>query len=342
MLEIESVRKALLSLKPSYQNTSRTEVSVRCPYCGDSVKNRHSAHLYVEMKPPFRYHCKRCESSGALNTSTLRDLQIYSNDVYLDIVTANKTIRQGSGVKKTFVNRTLTLPKEYTPFTQICVDYFNRRYDRIFDYQYIINNFKAILDSEEFFKRNKFNFLTDSNGYPISTRNTPVYDFKNSIGFVSTDSSHIIYRDMSGLQSRKYFNLNLDPHNDENASKIYNIKRPVDLLSKKINLIVTEGIFDIIGVYEHFYKEDVVDNTDYIFAAACGKGYMSVINHYLRMGFLDMDITIYSDSDVDIQTYKALKRSPYLKNTPITIYYNNIGKDFGVPKEQIELRKAVL
>ena len=42
------------------------------------------------------------------------------------------------------------------------------------------------------------------------------------------------------------------------------------MLLKRTKLVITEGIFDIIGVYTHFYKEN--NDKNIIFAAACGKG----------------------------------------------------------------------
>ena len=123
----------------------------------------------------------------------------------------------------------------------------------------------------------------------------------------------------------------------------------IDIMQPVVNLVITEGIFDIIGVYTHFYK-----NTQYekntIFAAACGKSYNAVILNYIRLGFLNLNISIYSDGDVDVNFYRELKDSnPYLKGSNITIFYNDLydpstgyGKDYGVKKEDIKLRKVII
>jgi hypothetical protein len=61
------------------------------------------------------------------------------------------------------------------------------------------------------------------------------------------------------------------------------------------------------------------------------------------MGFLNLAVTIYSDADVDVQFFRDLKAdSPYLKNIPITIFYNTVEKDFGIPKDRIALRRVVV
>ena len=78
-------------------------------------------------------------------------------------------------------------------------------------------------------------------------------------------------------------------------------------------------------------------------AANCGKSYRSTIEKIIRMGFLDLDIVIYSDGDVDIDFYKNMKKDwSILKRSKITIYYNTIGKDYGVKKSDIILRKVVI
>ena len=91
---IQTIREALLKKRPSYQTTSRREIRVRCPYCGDSAKDKSSAHFYIEMQPPFRYHCFKCEASGVLNNGVLQDLEIYDTDVAMSVVNENKVLRE--------------------------------------------------------------------------------------------------------------------------------------------------------------------------------------------------------------------------------------------------------
>lgn len=64
--DVNTIRQRLLKIKPSYQNTNRSEIRVRCPYCGDSVKNPMDAHFYISMTPPFMYHCFKCEESRSI------------------------------------------------------------------------------------------------------------------------------------------------------------------------------------------------------------------------------------------------------------------------------------
>lgn len=335
--KISEIRDLILrNKKPSYSTTNKKEVRVRCPYCGDSRRDQSAAHMYIEMKPPFRFHCFKCETSGVLNNNTLRDLGIYENSITTNLVSLNREFSSLQKIQKVSIKKNKNIRNDHFESLNSynSVNYFNNRYGTSLDGRFITEKFNAVLDAPSFFNSNNIYMPTN------------FYDFNNSIGFLSSDNSHIIFRDISGQQKRRYYNCNI--LNDDSGSKIYNIKTSLNALSPTVNLVITEGIFDIIGVYLHFYMGKSEDNT--IFAAACGKGFNAVILNYIREGFLDMNITIYSDADVDLQFYKDLKRSsPYLKNSRITVYYNSLynkntgfGKDYGVPSNQIKLRKIII
>jgi hypothetical protein len=334
--QVDVIRNVLLSKKPSFLTTNRSHVRVRCPYCGDSRKSPNSAHLYVKMAPPFEFYCQRCDTGGVLNAKVLRELEIYNNEASMSIIEANKNIERVSGIQKISVRkykpRLNTVENEYSVNS---VHYLNHRYGLNLDNDYIVNSFKAITNVDQFFKDNNIR-------YPVDQYGRQMYDFYNSIGFLSSDGSHVIFRDITGQQAKRYYNLNLFNEPRSTSNKLYNIKTELDILQDEINLIITEGVFDIIGVYEHFYKNNI-NNGNYIFAAAAGKGYGAVISHYIQMGFLNLNITIYSDADVDPGFFRELKKNLiYIKNSPLTIYYNTREKDFGVPKDRISLRKVII
>jgi hypothetical protein len=330
--QIEEIRGLILKhKKPSYQTTNRKEVRVRCCYCGDSKKDRNHAHMYISMQPPFAFYCQKCSTSGVLNSQTLKDLGIYNSDASVTIIEANKSIKKNKNQTVNFRKVNPTLNKVESQASANALNYFMHRYNKPFTNEYVVDKFKAITNARQFFEDNKI-YVPQGQ-----------YDFDNSIGFLSSDGTHVIFRDITGQQRKRYYNLNMFQSDDSMPSnKIYNIKTRVDILSEQITLVISEGVFDIIGVYEHFYK-DQADRTDHIFAAAAGKGYGAVVAHYVRMGFLNLNVVIYSDSDVEVDFFKDLKSgSVYLRSTPITIFYNTIGKDFGVPADQIKLRKAIV
>ena len=339
--EVEIIRDLILKNKrPSYTTTNKKEIRVRCPYCGDSKKNHSSAHMYIEMRPPFRFHCFKCETSGVLNQQVLRDLDIYENDLNVSIIEANKNYKQNNKIQTYSYRKAPKLKnRAFDTMASInSVNYFNARYGSSYDEDTLVRRFKCVTDAESFFKDN--NIFVPNNQY----------DFGKAIGFISSDNSHIIFRDITNTQPKRYYNLALYSQDLLNSiSKTYNISNNIDMLTPTVDIVITEGIFDIIGVYSHFYQGTEREKNT-IFAAACGKGYNAVIANYMRMGFLDMNISIYSDADVDINFYRELKsRSQYLKSMSITVYYNSLydpqsgyGKDYGVRAEDIKLKKIII
>lgn len=74
-----------------------------------------------------------------------------------------------------------------------------------------------------------------------------------------------------------------------------------------------------------------------IFSTANGKYYKKTILTFYRLGFIDGEINIFSDNDVDKIYFHYLKKEIF--NQHINLYYNSIEKDFGVSKEKIQLIK---
>lgn len=310
--------------------TSGTELRTRCPYCGDSRKNATSAHMYISMNPPFMYHCFRCDSSGVLNASVLEDFKIHDSTLQVDILTANKNHRPIKG-NKTYKPKELKYKIKNFMAAAQNLAYFNNRFNTNYTLKDrdIIKKYKIILDPLAFFEENKINTLP------------PNFDYAQAIGFVSRDGTFAIFRSINPNEKKRYINVPL--YKEESNSKLYTIGTDVDVLKPKSHIILAEGIFDIIGVYETFYKNKTEDDDNYIFVAACGKSYRSAIDTIVKLGFLDFDITIYSDQDVNIDFYKDLKfNSIYFKQQIITIYYNTASKDFGDVTKGTSVRKVML
>lgn len=334
---IEAIRQLILTNKhPSYQTTDRREIRVVCPYC-DDARHKDPGKFYIAMKPPFMFHCKRCETSGILTAKVLQDLGIYEASAGENLILANKEFKDNQKIQHiSYKRRNLKNIVSNSKAESAALLYFNQRYGTNYTAEEVIEKFKAVLDANYFFQENKI--------YASNKQ----FDCSHAIGFISADSTHIIFRDITGQQNLRYNNLNIEK-SYEDASKLYNISSNIDTMQDEVNLVITEGIFDIIGVYNYFYK-GTPEEENTIFAAACGKSYGAVILKYIRMGFLNLNISIYSDADVDISFYRELKKSsPYLKNSRIIVYYNDkynpvtkYGKDYGVRREEISLRKAII
>ena len=86
---IESIEKEFrLNNKLLLYNSDKTEIMVRCPYCGDS-NNKNHAHFYIKSTTPYEFFCQKCEIKGYLNEDNLKDFNIYNdllfNDLYKEI-----------------------------------------------------------------------------------------------------------------------------------------------------------------------------------------------------------------------------------------------------------------
>lgn len=331
-LQVDRIRQLLKSsLDPCYENTSRTWIYCRCPFCGDSKKSKSSAHFYIAMNPPFGYHCFKCGEHGSLNDDVLNKLGIFNNELSLDILTANKSSQRTSNVslkkeKKVIIN------DSGNATSTAGLSYFNLRFNSSFNLKEVNSKFKCSCDIPQFLKDNNIEV-------PLSG-----FDLSKAIGFLSKDNTYLICRDITNKQSKRYFNLKL--FDSENASKIYTMHTAVDAMSKSINLVITEGVFDIIGIYNAKYKNnpDIENNT--IFAAACGKtSYAAVINQIAKM-FLNINVIIYSDNDVDVYFFKKLKKENIYLSSGLSmkLYYNKFPneKDTGVAPERISLEEAVI
>jgi hypothetical protein len=325
------------SKEVSYLSTNKKELRVRCPYCGDSQRDLRKARFYIEMESPFRYYCfnDNCHASGVLNSETLNKLEIYDSTLDEYIGKLNKESRKGFKIKIRN-NKNTKYEIKNRDSDQFKFDYLNKRFGFNYDDKYWVENYKIVANVDEFIKENKVRINPKMNNF-IKTIDS------DYLGFLSSDKTHCVFRDVTGNHEKmRYWNWNIYDIS-EGAHKFYTIPRQIDLMTEELTLVMTEGVMDIISVYENFYKDDIVDSTSYAFAAAAGKGFETVLNYFIKLGFLKLKLIIYSDNDVNINYYKKLKRnSDFLSNSRITIYYNEYEgeKDFGVSKDKLSRSKA--
>ena len=108
-------------------------------------------------------------------------------------------------------------------------------------------------------------------------------------------------------------------------------------MQEDIHIVAAEGVFDIISL---FYNVFDADDTNKIFCATCNGQYRNALMYYINKGLVGRNIyvDIYRDNDNDkFMNYKKLKAElkSYTKN--YRVYYNTLSKDFGVPKDMIDI-----
>ena len=324
-------------------NASKTEITMRCPYCGDSNKNAYSTNFYINIDKKsdsfLCYNCFRasCGASGIVDSEFLDRVGFTKYECIRDIESYNKSRTKKGSVYKAFKH------KEISNVIDMSADISNKKLD------YINNRLGLSLSFNDLYKL-KIN-LNAKRLFAINEINIPksVYykidDISNyGISFISMYNDYLITRDISksGKLGRRYINTNIFDNYDD-ATKIYSIPTSIDLLSPEPTVInIAEGAFDILGVYYNLNIDRKYRNQ--LFLAACGSGITKVIlKMVFQYGLFDLKVNIFSDADVYKDKYNKLKNlKKYLNKFDVTIYYNSIGKDFGVKSDEIKLIKSKL
>lgn len=325
-------------LKVCKLNSSKTEINIRCIYCGDSTHDPFKGHMYIQNGPPYKYYCQRCQSSGIVNKKFLEDLDC--TDYYLinklekeyNVYKQKSKIKYGSSLK--FLNNEYI----YFPKPSIKRDYEKLNYLEnrlgIEIKEDEINKYKIVISLKEFIKNNNLNNIikNNENNYTFM-KNLRTID-EMCIGFLSADKSTIIFRSLDSEKTNyRYNNFVLFPDIEE-SKKTYTISNKIDLASPVFNINIAEGPIDIIGIYNNVNNK--YDDNKTIYIANAGKSFMVTSKFIKKLSILNANINIYSDRDVDINFYKKLiKNDLFYRMNGINIYYNNKSKDFGVPKNEI-------
>jgi len=166
------------------------------------------------------------------------------------------------------------------------------------------------------------NFININNIKNYNHKMIPILE-RYYVGFISYDNSHIIFRNINTKCDKKYRYHNFKIFE---GNKSYIISKDINIMTPVLNIVLAEGCFDIIGIYNK-YSDIYGDNT--IYGAVCGNSYLSLIKTIIKRGFMNVDIHIYSDNDIDVEHYKHIKSDILMKNNNINVYYNQIGKDYG-------------
>lgn len=330
-----------------YFNSARTELSIRCPYCGDSTKSSRSAHLYIATVAPFTFFCQRCQTKGFLNRVTLRDFNVDDADLIQGIAGSSRSAIQDT-TKRDITNNVLSL----TPNKKLIIPEY--KMSTIFDRKlgYLENRIGRDFNDGEL---RDVKFIADYGEFLSTNRLKRMFEFyekddysyekfkwlqKYSVGFLSYDTNYIGFRH-SRIPSngRRYHSESMNaPLNI--GSRMYTIGNDIDILTPTLNVVVAEGVLDIVSIFYNIY--DGVKSPDTLFGSANGKSYRDFITNLRRMGFTNINLDIYSDSEIDKDSYR---RSLNLNNfKSVKVHYNVFPgeSDFGVAKEKIKVKTFVI
>lgn len=316
---------------------------IKCPYCGHTDKSPNSTHLWIKFPDnddagfPI-WHCVKCDKGGLFTPKLLDDLEIYSSEISYEFsklkIKNSKLI--GSIAKKRNKTKKLTiLPPLNNQYTINKINYIENRLGIKLSYDDILR-FKLIFNLKDFLSYNHI---------PNYTRHEKIINSLDEkyIGFLSINNELISFRNITNNYTKyekRY--IIYDIFGLENTDKFYTFYKPDKInIMDKVKVVLCEGAFDLLGIYYHIYNKKT---KNIIFMAVCGMGYENAIKYLNRLGILFADYEIYSDNTVTMSTYRKMKNKlDYrLKYSSITIFYNSIGKDYGVTKSEIKLKKYKL
>lgn len=326
---------------PVRKKHNSQQLSIRCPFCGDSRKNPKSTHFYIKINfkedEPVVFNCFKCDTSGIMNPSVLRTIGINDLDINSSLLSYNKKAMRGMkrqlGVTDNNFNFKIPVADPNNERNIVKKDYLDERLGIKTTFEELAN-LRVIFRFIDFLKINEIDTITTSKQKAIMLNN-------DYMGFLTTRQEFInfrqVYTENKGKRYEKYSIFS----NIDNTRKFYTIPNEVDLLSpKKFTINIAEGVFDILGIYYHIYEKE---NKNMIYTAACGSGFTSVIKYFIKMGvFNNVDINIFSDEDHPPAFYKKLVKEIQPWVDTINLYYNERYKDYGVAKNKIKIiRKKI-
>lgn len=342
----------IMSVYTGYTEVDRnhTERVIRCFDCGDSDNQEH-AHLGITLVPPFMYHCHRCGFGGIVNEEFLSRLGIRIDKKLHGVIDENRKIAQTAAKNKqrsgsnlvnkiltgAFASRKLHLPNYAEADRQRpCFRYLCDR----FGVEWTIEDAKAFKLIPSLKRFGRANYIQE---WPIKEWHEDpeqAFEILNALhedyaGFLDYAGQEIIFRRIVESDSSRYFEMKFS----KAPFRLYTISKQVPIATARLQLILAEGIFDVIGLYNKFpeFRENCV------FAAMLGKSPASIMDFFFRLGFFAQDVKIFKDNDVnDWKYFNMIRDLQYPKKLGFTVkvLHNETGHDFGIPANEIRLDTA--
>ena len=316
--EIKNQILEKLKMLPVWKQSSNgRNITIRCPYCGDSKHADHghfSILLDTTSDAPMLYRCFRCNESGILTPQVLEDLNIgYDISLSRNLELTNKLSSSSSYFKDKIKNFYVPMQKENV-LSLKKLQYLNNRLGSNISIEECCK-YKIILSFWEFIYVNKIPVDTpDSTGFIL--KSSIINAIENSyIGFLSANNNKIVFRDISEDNSGylgRYYKVTLDVLNRSPNTFYSLISKFYLLYNKPINIYLAEGTFDILGVYLNLSPERS-ENT--LFFASCGYSFSTILKYLIYMGVnTDITLHIYSDKDKSDNDHKRLLSNPDRKS----------------------------
>ena len=317
-----------------------TLLQTKCFICGDSKKNPNKKRLGIKIDfnnpdEPILFHCFNCGAMGVFTPNMLSQLGVDDKELSLSLRHMNHEVLKDDGSRVNRYKNTKEVQIEFPPLY--------KRDSTITKIKYVRDRIGQI-EIEDFVKlKFVFNLIDFLRVNKIEPANEYVKMLSDDyVGFVSVNNEYIIFRDITDQHKMRYVKYNIFGVFD-NTNSFYTIKNSLDIMSPEdIRISIAEGPFDIISLYYNIFNRDIRNN---ICIASCNGNFSEPIKFYMRKGLVGSNIMVdcYQDNDTRLN-FKQMRNDfkPYLggRSGNFSVYYNTMGKDFGVPRDKILIDKV--
>lgn len=264
----------------------------RCPFCGDSQKSSKHAHLYVSKRYPI-YHCYRCNAKGFL-----KDIEnLLKESCKKEYVLSIKYQVSKLDVPQ-ILSETRNLIKLYSMFiTDQEKEYFRSRTKLKSISDTTIQKFALFPDyyARSFLYNNIFKKLPRD-----CYRTWTMRGFGTGVsGRAHEKNDHIL----------RYVNGDLQlPWSSYVQTDTYFIHSyPIQQYGKMIptNLVIAEGIYDIVPLYLHRGKYGINDKDTVFMAAQCSAYDRCLTVYRMMYNTLPQNITIFADVGIGLDKLRS-------------------------------------
>jgi hypothetical protein len=339
--------QALSNRDVYFKQVNDVEYRTRCPYCGDSMNNLNTGHMYIRINPDDNfnivYHCFKCEESGIMTADVLSALDIDDVDIKSGLYTLNKTAKRAdnknivSGVQNIYFDYKLPEIKLGKK-----TEYIENRLGIKFSKD-DFKKMKVITSLKDFLILNDIKSITCDRYIANAIE-------RDCVGFLSFGNSHILFRDITNRGAIRWFKYPITNESRKNRL-FYSMAGSVDpLASEKIQINLAEGVMDTLSECYNLGFDD----SNIMHISVSGKYYDRILLYLVDLGLVGSNITINIFADNDAQ-YNSKNNNPtdinYFRNLlkkykhlygEVNIYYNTMGKDIGVPRDEINLKRYML
>ena len=321
---------------PYAKRVNNKQITVRCVFCGDSRKHHDSTHMSVKIDPnddnePILFHCFLCDMGGVLTPSILKEFEIRDLSLSSSLLSYSKRVKKKMKTLGIYDNN---IPMRVPRYKIVPSEVINKK-------SYIENRLGIELTVEELYNlKTVFNLrdfiIKNDIVKPTVGHKKGVLITDNYVGFLSVRNEFIVFRNIKNDKNKRYEKYSVFKSLD-NTRQFYSIPNAISLVTPEpIQLNIAEGVFDILGIFYHINNKDLHNKA---YAAICGAGFKSVIKYFIALGIFGENVTlnIYSDSDRKREFYTYIIRDLSIWFAKVNIYYNSLGKDYGVHKEDIHI-----